>query len=70
MGFSRRIIDRKKTIEYLLDNNLKSLYSSDSLIFDDEFSSFVNHLYRNNKSESDIINFLNKNMEETNNEVY
>lgn len=70
MGFSRRIINSRKTIEYLFDNDLKSLYSSDSIIFDDEFSSFVNHLYSMNKSETEIINLLKKNMEEKNNEVY
>lgn len=69
MGFSRRIINNRITIEHLLDGTLSRLYHSDSIIIQDNFSSFVRSLFLDNKSENDIIRILNIKKEEIKNEM-
>ena len=66
MGFHRKMINKKMTFDYLIDSDLKTLYNSESMIFMDEFSSFVRDLYLQNKSEKEILELLNYNQ----NEVY
>jgi hypothetical protein len=66
MGFHRKMINKKMTFDYLIDSDLKTLYNSESMIFMDEFSSFVRDLYLQNKSENEILELLNYNQ----NEVY
>jgi hypothetical protein len=70
MGFNRRIINDKKTISHLLDGSLSELYNCDNIIIDDNFSSFVRHLFLDKKSESEILKILNIKKEETKNEMY
>ena len=66
MGFHRKMINKKMTFDYLIDSDLKTLYNSESMIFMDEFSSFVRDLYLQNKCENEILELLNYNQ----NEVY
>jgi hypothetical protein len=54
MGFHRRIINEKVTKNYLQKQNLELLYSSDSLIFMDEFSSKVFELFKNGETYDSI----------------
>lgn len=55
MGFHRRIINEDTTKRYLETKKLSVLYSSESLIFMDEFSSQVFELFNENKTEEEII---------------
>jgi replicative superfamily II helicase len=70
MGFHRTIVNKEKTINHLLEGTLQNLYNSESMIFMDEFSSFVRDLYLQKLSEKDIINILNQKQEENQNEMY
>lgn len=58
MGFHRRIINAEVTKRYLETEKLNVLYSSESLIFMDEFSSQVFELFKENKKEKEIISQL------------
>lgn len=59
MGFHRRIINEEVTKHYLNTNKLSVLYSSESLIFMDELSSKVFELFKENKTEQEILSLLN-----------
>lgn len=59
MGFHRRIINEEVTKKYLNSQKLEVLYSSESLIFMDEFSSKVFELFKENKTEEEILSHLN-----------
>ena len=69
MGFHRTIINKTKTFEHLMDGTLSSLYSAESIIYTDEFSSFVRDLYLQNKTEKEILSIINQTTEEQTNEV-
>lgn len=71
MGFHKKIINKKLTFDYLIENDLKSLYDADSIIITDDFSSFVRDLYVQNKTEKEILEILNykQEKEETSNEM-
>jgi hypothetical protein len=69
MGFHRTIINKTKTFEHLMDGTLDSLYGAESIIFTDEFSSFVRDLYLQNKTEKEILSIINQTTEEQTNEV-
>lgn len=58
MGFHRRIINEEVTKRYLETEKLHVLYSSESLIFMDEISSRVFELFKENKTEKEIISQL------------
>jgi hypothetical protein len=64
MGFHRRIINKEKTFEHLMNETLESYYDGESLFFMDEFSSFVRDLYLQNKTEKEILSILKQNKEE------
>lgn len=64
MGFHRRIINKQVTFNYLIENDLKSLYDGESIILTDEFSSFIRDLYLQNKTEKEILEILNYNNNE------
>ena len=64
MGFYKRIINKQLTFEYLITNDLKSLYEADSIVITDEFSSFIRDLYLQNKTEKEILEILNYNQNE------
>jgi hypothetical protein len=64
MGFHKKMINKKMTFDYLIESDLKSLYNSDSLIFMDEFSSFVRDLFLQNRTEKEILELLNYNENE------
>lgn len=52
-----------------MDGTLDSLYGAESIIFTDEFSSFVRDLYLQNKTEKEILSIINQTTEEQTNEV-
>ena len=53
------------------ENNLKGYYGkSDMLIFEDDTSSLIYELFKQGKTDSEILQTINKNMEEKTNEVY
>lgn len=43
---------------------------SDMLIFEDETSSYIYELFKQGMTDSEILEIINKNMEEKTNEVY
>jgi hypothetical protein len=60
MGFTKRTISVVHTYNSLRHNNLSLLYSKiDSFLFEDEISSKVYKLYREGKTEKEIITLLN-----------
>ena len=56
MGFHRRIITEQVTQSYLDTDELSILYSSESLIFMDNFSSEVFELFKQGKTLEEIKN--------------
>jgi hypothetical protein len=71
MGFNKRFVVLEYCIKALENNDLKGYYGkSDMLVFEDEVSSKIYQLYREGKSESEILLIINQNMEEKTNEVY
>lgn len=71
MGFNKRYVNTEFSIRALKNNDLKSYYGkSDALIFEDSLSGLIYDLYKSGKSETEILNYINKNMEEKTYEVY
>lgn len=71
MGFNKRYVNSKQSIEALNDNNLKGYYGkSDMLIFEDSLSSLIHELYLQGKVEQDILLIIQTNMEEKTYEVH
>lgn len=71
MGFNRRYIVLEYCIKALEKNDLKGYYGkSDMLIFEDETSSLIYELFKQGKTDQEILSIINKNMEEKTNEVY
>ena len=66
MGFHRRIINEQVTKNYMEKYSLEELYSSESLIFTDEYSSKVFELYKEGKKDSEIIQITKKEKNENN----
>jgi hypothetical protein len=59
MGFHKRIINSETTESYLERDNLKVLYSSEALVFMDEYSSLVFELFNEGKSKEEILEKIN-----------
>lgn len=59
MGFHRRIINEEVTRAYIKSKKLDVLYSSESLIFMDEFSSKVFELFKEEKTYEEIYSLIN-----------
>ena len=71
MGFNKRYVASEYTMKALENNDLKGYYGkSDALIFEDTLSSDVYNLYKQGKTEKEILSIINQNMEEKTNEVY
>ena len=71
MGFNKRIVVLKHCINALKKDNLKDYYGkSDMLVFEDTTSSKIYELYKQGKTEKEILSIINQNMEEKTNEVY
>ena len=71
MGFNKRYVCQKYSIDALQANNLKMYYGkSDALIFEDELSSKIYELHKQGKTDSEILSTINQNMEEKTNEMY
>ena len=71
MGFNKRYVNLSSCITALENNHLKMYYGkSDMLIFEDETSSYIYELFKQGKTDSEILQIINKNMEEKTNEVY
>jgi hypothetical protein len=59
MGFSKRIITREQTLDYLNKGELDTLYQGDVHIFYDDLSHQVFELYLNGTKETEIKKKLN-----------
>jgi hypothetical protein len=71
MGFNKRYVDSKMSIIALENGGLKLYYGkSDALIFEDELSSQIYRLFKEGKSDSEILSIINQNMEDKTYEVY
>ena len=71
MGFNRRYVDKERSIIALEKNELKNYYGkSDALIFEDSLSSKIYDLFKEGKSDSEILSIIKQNMEEKTNEMY
>lgn len=65
MGFNKRIINLKRCINALENNDLKGYYGkSDVLFFDDNISSYIYDLFCEGKTDKEILIIINQNMEE------
>ena len=65
MGFNKRIINLKRCINALENNDLKGYYGkSDVLFFDDNISSRIYDLFCEGKTDKEILIIINQNMEE------
>jgi hypothetical protein len=70
MGFNKRYVNYKNTLNALNNGGLKEYYGkSDALIFEDSKSSYVYELFMGKKTEEEILLTI-KNMEEKTNEMY
>jgi hypothetical protein len=71
MGFNKRFVVLEHSINALNKGDLKGYYGkSDMLIFEDTTSSRIYNLYKEGKTEEEILLIINQNMEEKTNEVY
>ena len=71
MGFNKRFVVLEHCINALNKGDLKGYYGkSDMLIFEDTTSSRIYNLYKEGKTEKEILLIINQNMEEKTNEVY
>lgn len=71
MGFNKRYVSSQSSITALENNNLRGYYGkSDILIFEDDISSKIYSLFKEGKTDEEILLIINKNMEEKTNEVY
>lgn len=71
MGFNKRYVSLTSSVEALKKNSLKQYYGkSDSLIFADKISSEIYCLYKEGKTEEEILYIINQNTEEKTNEMY
>ncbi len=71
MGFNKRFVVLEHCINALKKDNLKDYYGkSDMLVFEDTTSSKIYDLYKQGKTEKEILLIINQNMEEQTNEVY
>ena len=71
MGFNKRYVDSERSLEALKNNSLKQYYGkSDCLIFQDDISLDVYKLFKEGKTDQEILTIINKNMEEKTYEVY
>ena len=71
MGFNKRYVNSERTIQALQNNSLKEYYGkSDALIFEDDISSDAYKLFKEGKTDEEILTIINKNMEEKTYEVY
>jgi len=67
VGFHRTIVNKEKTFEHLMNETLNHLYSAESIIYTDEFSSFVRDLYLQKKTEKEILLIINQTKEQDEN---
>jgi len=71
MGFNKRYVDSEMSIRALENGGLKLYYGkSDALIFEDELSSKIYELFKEGKSDKEILTIINQNMEDKTYEVY
>lgn len=73
MGFNQRWVVLDRCINALKEGKLKEYYGkSDSLVFEDDTSSYIYELFCQGKSDDEILIIINQNQntEETTNEVH
>lgn len=71
MGFNTRYVDFKTSMTALENGGLKLYYGkSDALIFEDKLSSKIYDLFKEGKTDKEILSIINQNMEDKTYEVY
>jgi hypothetical protein len=71
MGFNKRYVNSEFSILALKNNNLRGYYGkSDCLFFEDQLSSYIYELFKQGKTDKEILSIINQNMEEKTYEVY
>lgn len=71
MGFNKRYVNSKSSLSALKSNSLKSYYGkSDCLFFEDEISSEIYKLYKEGKTDEEILSIINLKLEDKTYEVY
>ena len=71
MGFNKRYVNSEMSLNALENGGLKLYYGkSDALIFEDDISSKIYDLYKEGKSDKEILSIINQNMEDKTYEVY
>jgi len=71
MGFNKRYVNSEFSIQALKNNNLRGYYGkSDCLFFEDELSSKIYDLFKEGKTDYEILSIINQNMEDKTYEVY
>ncbi len=71
MGFNMRYVDFKTSMTALENEGLKFYYGkSDALIFEDKLSSKIYDLFKEGKTNKEILSIINQNMEDKTYEVY
>lgn len=71
MGFNKRYVNSKNTLNALENEDLRGYYgNSDALIFEDNISSDVYSLFKQGISDKEILTIIKKRMEEKTYEVY
>ena len=69
MGFNKRYINLKSTIDALDNGKLKEYYGkADMFIFDDTESAEVYHLFSEGKTDKELLNFIKTKLNEKNSE--
>lgn len=67
MGFNKRYINLKSTIDALKNGKLKEFYGrADMFMFDDTESAEVYHLFSEGKTDKELLNFINTKPNEEN----
>lgn len=71
MGFNKRYVDFKSSLNALKTNGIRTYYGkSDCLIFEDDISLDIYNYFKEGKSDEEILSIINQNMEDKTYEVY
>lgn len=71
MGFNRRYVNKESSLSALSSNSIRQYYGkADALIFEDQISSEIYELFKQGKTDQEILIIINQNMEDKTYEVY
>ena len=69
MGFNKRYINLKSTIDALNNGKLKEFYGrADMFMFDDTESAEIYHLFSEGKTDKELLDFIKTKLNEENSE--